>query len=70
MAVDCVNVLFLKNYPRGEYPEFQSFFAMILSPQHSPVTRGAKMWKKCVGHSLKNLGPFKKTLCPPGVPRW
>jgi len=26
--------------------------------------------EKCVGHSLKNLGPLKKALRPPGVPSW
>jgi len=39
-----------------------------------PVTKGrrggAKSPAKCVGHSLKNLGPSQKTLRPPGFPRW
>jgi len=25
---------------------------------------------KCVGHTLKNLAPAQKTLCPPGVTSW
>jgi len=26
--------------------------------------------EKCVGHSLKNVGPLRKLIAPPDAPSW
>jgi len=48
--------------------------ASSISPTTRTVTRGVQdassRLEKCVGHSLKNLGPYQKTICPHDVPSW